>query len=108
VRVPVQLWSGDQDDKVPYATNARPVREALGARVEFHQVAGAGHFSFLTPCGVLRPPGLCADPGRFDRKAFHAHMNSSVVAFFEKNPQPARSPPAANLRLGWLHQPSRN
>lgn len=85
VRVPVQLWSGDADDKVPYASNAKPVREALGSRVEFHAVPGAGHLSFLTPCGVLRPPGLCSDPGKFDRKAFHADMDSRVVAFFEKN-----------------------
>jgi predicted dienelactone hydrolase len=85
VRVPIQLWSGDKDDKVPYATNARPVREALGSRVEFHPVPGAGHFSFLAPCGLLRPPGICSDPESFDRKAFHATMNASVVAFFESN-----------------------
>lgn len=85
VRVPVQLWSGDEDDKVPYATNAKPLREALGARVEFHAVPGAGHASFLTPCGVLRPPALCTDPGHFDRKGFHAGMNASVVAFFGKS-----------------------
>ncbi len=83
VRVPVQLWSADQDANVPYASNARLVREALGPRAEFHSVPGAGHFSFLAPCGLLRPPGVCADPGNFDRKAFHASMNASVVAFFD-------------------------
>ena len=84
VHVPIQLWSGDQDDKVPYATNARLVREALGSGVEFHSVPGAGHTSFLVPCGVLAPPDLCSDPGQFDRKAFHRAMNASVVAFFEE------------------------
>jgi len=83
VRAPIQLWSGDQDDRVPYATNARRVREALGSGVEFHSVPGAGHTSFLVPCGVLAPPDLCSDPGQFDRKAFHSTMNASVVAFFE-------------------------
>jgi predicted dienelactone hydrolase len=82
VSVPVQLWSADQDANVPYASNTRLVREGLGPRVEFHSVPGAGHFSFLAPCGLLRPPGICADPGQFDRKAFHASMNASVVAFF--------------------------
>jgi predicted dienelactone hydrolase len=85
VRVPIQLWSGDQDDRVPYASNARLVREALGSTVEFHAVSGAGHTSFLVPCGVLKPPGVCSDPAQFDRKAFHTTMNGSVVAFFEKN-----------------------
>lgn len=85
VRVPVQLWSADADVNVPYATNTRLVREALGEGAEFHSVAGAGHTSFLTPCGVLRAPAVCADPGQFDRKAFHANMNASVVAFFDKN-----------------------
>ena len=83
VSVPVQLWNAEQDANVPYASNSRLVREALGPRAEFHSVPGAGHFSFLAPCGLLRPPGVCDDPGNFDRKAFHASMNASVVAFFD-------------------------
>ena len=58
--------------------------EALGPRVEFHTVPGASHFSFLAPCGLLKPPMLCADPKGFDRKAFHAEMNASVLAFFDR------------------------
>lgn len=85
VSVPIQLWSGDQDDKVPYATNAKLVRAALGSRAEFHSVDGAGHFAFLAPCGLLKPPAFCADPGQFDRKAFHLKMNAGVVAFFDKH-----------------------
>jgi predicted dienelactone hydrolase len=87
VHVPIQLWSADEDSNVPYATNTRLVREALGSRVEFHSVPGAGHLSFLAPCGVLKPPGICSDPGQFDRKAFHTTMNASVVAFFAENMQ---------------------
>ena len=83
--VPIQLWSGEKDDKVPYATNAQPVRDALGPRVEFRSVPGAGHMSFLTPCGLLRPPGICSDPEQFDRKDFHTYMNARVVAFFGRN-----------------------
>lgn len=85
VRVPVQLWSGEKDDKVPYASNARLVREGLGPKIEFHAVPGAGHTSFLRPCGLLAPPALCADPGRFDRKSFHDEMNARVLTFLEKN-----------------------
>jgi len=85
VGVPIQLWSADNDINVPYATNSNLVRDALGSRVEFHSVVGAGHFSFLTPCGLLAPPEICSDQGQFDRKAFHETMNASVIAFFERS-----------------------
>lgn len=81
----VQLWSGQQDNSVPEATNALPVSRALGARAEFHSVAGAGHFAFLVPCRLAGPPLLCRDGGGFDRAAFHADMNAKVVSFFRKN-----------------------
>jgi len=83
LRVPVQLWSGDADDRVPYATNAKVVREAIGDSVEFHSVPSAGHLAFLVPCGLLRPPAICSDADGFGRKAFHARMNADVVAFFD-------------------------
>lgn len=83
--VPVQLWSGEADDKVPYASNAALLREVLGARAEFHSVPGAGHMSFMAPCGLIGPPAVCADAGSFDRKAFHSTMNASVVGFFDKH-----------------------
>jgi predicted dienelactone hydrolase len=82
VRVPVQLWSGERDTHIPYETNTRVVREGLGARAEPVSVPGAGHFSFLTPCGLLAPPALCSEADGFDRAAFHAQMNARVVAFF--------------------------
>ncbi len=85
VSVPIQLWSAEDDINVPYATNTRLVREALGPWVDFHSVDDAVHFSFLTPCGLLGPPEICSDPGQFDRKAFHANMNTSIIAFFEKH-----------------------
>ena len=82
VTVPVQLWSGLQDANVPEPTNAGPIRQGLGPRVEFHAVPGAAHFSFLVPCRLLGPPLLCRDADGFDRIAFHASMNAQVVAFF--------------------------
>lgn len=84
VHVPIQLWSGDQDLIVPDATNAAPIRDALGTRVEYHSARSAGHYSFLTPCGLIGPPAICVDREQFDRKAFHRQMNASVVAFFDR------------------------
>lgn len=82
VKVPVQLWVGEKDDKVPYATNAKHVADALGSTVEFHSVPNAGHLSFLAPCGPTKIPEICSDPEGFDRAAFHTAMNAEVVRFF--------------------------
>lgn len=85
VNVPVQQWSGESDQLVPYDTNAKLIRQGLGSKVDFHSVPLAGHASFLTPCRLLRPPALCADPDGFDREQFHQSMNKSVVEFFNTN-----------------------
>jgi len=87
VTVPVQLWAGAADDSVPLATNADTVRRLLPSAPEFHLAKGAGHFSFLAPCGAtapLMPRMLCADPKGFDRVKFHKDFNASVVAFFDR------------------------
>jgi len=83
VHVPVQLWNGDADTSVPVASNAQPVREALGGKAEFHLVPGAGHFAFLVPCAPLGPAYLCRDAKGFDRKAFHKEFDGAVVSFFK-------------------------
>lgn len=83
VTVPVQLWSGNSDTNVPYATNTLAVREGLRGSVEFHAVPGARHFSFLAPCPPFGPPLLCSDAEGFDRRAFHRDFNAQVSAFFQ-------------------------
>lgn len=84
VKVPVQLWSGDKDETVPFATNAKVIMDGLGQRVEFHAVPNASHMSFLAPCGPVKIPEICTDPEGFDRAAFHASMNTAVVKFFDR------------------------
>lgn len=84
VKVPVQLWSGDKDEAVPFATNAKVIMDGLGQRVEFHAVPNASHVSFLAPCGPVQIPELCTDPEGFDRVAFHRAMNAAVIKFFDR------------------------
>lgn len=88
VSAPVQLWLGELDTSVPYASNAGVARGLLRPPPEFHSVPNAGHFSFLAPCGVLGPPLLCRDSEGFDRKAFHDRFNRDVVEFFQRTLPP--------------------
>lgn len=88
VRIPIQLWSGDRDETVPFASNTRIVQEGLGDRVEAHRIPGATHLSFLAPCGLLKPPAFCTDPDGFDREATHAAMNAEVLRFFNTRMPP--------------------
>jgi predicted dienelactone hydrolase len=97
VTAPVQLWSGDKDTNVPYASNAAPVRAALGPQIEFHSVPGASHFSFLAPCGPIGPPALCRDAKDFNRSAFHRTFNAQIISFFQAKLPPAPQAPPASL-----------
>jgi hypothetical protein len=63
---------------VPTASNERPVQAALGGKADLHVVTGAGHFSFLVPCGLIGPPFLCRDDKGFDRELFHKSFNREV------------------------------
>lgn len=85
VQVPVQVWSGDADDTVPYASNAGLVVAGLGPRAEAHRLAGASHVSFLAPCGLLKPPAFCTDPAGFDRRAAHQAMNAEIIRFYGRH-----------------------
>ena len=81
IAVPVQLWNGQADTNVPAATNAAPLRDALGSKVEYHLVPGAQHFSFIVPC---TGPPICNDTADFNRTIFHKTFNESLVRFFKE------------------------
>jgi predicted dienelactone hydrolase len=86
ITVPVQLWAGTADTNVPPATNAEFIARSLSTKPDLELVQGAGHFSFLASCGVLKPllpPMLCNDPAPFDRNAFQKRFNRQIVKFFD-------------------------
>ena len=84
VTAPVQLWNGAEDGNVPYATNAAVVQRLLPSPPDYHAVPGAGHFAFLAPCPAWLMPAICKDADGFDRAAFHAEFNRSVVRFYQE------------------------
>lgn len=88
VTIPVDIWVGAEDRSTPGATNAAAIAQYLPAHPNVHVVEGAGHASFLAPCGVLgilMPPMVCADAPGFDRAAFHRSFNGEVVSFFSRS-----------------------
>lgn len=90
VNIPVQLWGADHDEIIEQG--AEIIRRLLPIPPEYHQVANAGHFAFLAPCGwskrgaiaVMQLFGverICSDSQEFDRRAFHDLFNAEVVRF---------------------------
>ncbi|MEQ8345810.1 MAG: dienelactone hydrolase family protein [Sneathiellaceae bacterium] len=89
VTVPVQLWVAAADRIVG---DAAAIRRMLPGDVDMRRVPDAGHFAFLAPCSDalarIAPP-LCTDAPGFDRRAFLAGFQQTVIAFFRKHLGPA-------------------
>lgn len=82
LKLPVQLWVAGKDAIV---TDAGNVAGLMPARPERHDIANAGHFSFLAPCpDGLRAtaPQICIDQQGFDRAAFQQDFTSAIIRFF--------------------------
>lgn len=91
VAIPVQLWRAENDVLLPHPWYAEAVRKALSKEPDYHAVAKAGHFDFLSPCSeklLSLAPHICASEDGFDREIFHRRFNSEVVSFFIKSLSP--------------------
>ncbi len=91
VDVPVQIWSGSLDERVPDGSNGALIEAALSGESEVELVNGAGHFAFLAPCNPELESSnpqvwqmVCEDSPGFDRAAFHVSFNKKIVSFFDK------------------------
>ena len=81
-KLPVQLWVASKDAIV---SDAGRVTELMPAKPERHDIANAGHFSFLAPCSDgLRAsaPQICSDPQGFDRGTFQQGFTTAIIRFF--------------------------
>lgn len=93
VTIPIQLWAAERDSVVD--DSPAIIRRLLPRAPEYHFVAGAGHLSFVAPCGPAEARSAknagergkldwCSEPGGFDRPRFHDEFNARVIAFFRK------------------------
>lgn len=86
--LPLQLWRAGDDQVLPDPYYASAVRAGLPKAPDYHVVAKAGHFDFLTPCndeGKVNAALVCASAPGFDRAAFHRDFDAKVVEFFQAN-----------------------
>lgn len=86
VLVPVQLWGSERGGDGVTPASVADIADWLPVKPDFHVVPGSQHFSFLPPCPaeLAQSAGeLCSDQPGFDRAAFHADFNASVLAFFK-------------------------
>lgn len=82
---PVDLWGGSADKVVPFAANIDFLRTRLAGVASVHDIEGAQHMSFLSPCSDAlraRHPDICSDLPGFDRVAFQGRLNADLVRFF--------------------------
>ncbi len=89
VTVPILLMTGELDDATP-AWQSDIVRQGVAdpATVEHHAIAGAGHFSFMSPfpTAMARPEfPPSQDPPGFDRVAFQPRLHALVLDFLRGN-----------------------
>ncbi len=92
IDIPVQIWSGGLDLRVPHNTNGALVAAGLAAAPDVHVAERAGHFAFLAPCNpemeTAHPAKWamhCVDSEGFDRAAFHETLNAALVDFFDRS-----------------------
>jgi predicted dienelactone hydrolase len=66
--------------------NAKLVAAGLRTLTGTREIAGAGHFIFLTPCGAAlakQLPALCVDPPGIDRARIHEVLAVDAIRFFD-------------------------
>lgn len=87
VEAPIQLWASQNGGDGVSPGDVAAIAAGLPVRPEFHVVARAGHFAFLSVCPAafaIEQPNICADSAGFDRAAFHAELNRQVVTFLRR------------------------
>jgi predicted dienelactone hydrolase len=87
VSVPLQLWASEQGGRGASADATQNIGNGLPTKTNVNIVRNAAHFAFLAPCpaeAVKSEPELCTDGAGFDRTAFHAQFNASLIAFFRQ------------------------
>jgi predicted dienelactone hydrolase len=86
VDVPLRAYLAEHDTVTLNRYHGERLLDELPRAPEVIRVAGAGHFSFLSPFPAAlrgRVGGADEDPPGFDRAAFHAQLGPEIADFFD-------------------------
>jgi predicted dienelactone hydrolase len=86
VKVPVLLYTGNDDHILDWKKNAGALARKLPQQPDLRILDGAGHFVFMSPCSeeeIEATPDLCTDTQGVDRKAIHRDLAASAAEFFD-------------------------
>lgn len=88
VDLPILMLDAEKDPFTP-ALHAQWIVGGVAdpGKVQYETIAGAGHFSFLSPFPPeMRHPSFLPsqDPPGFDREAFHARLNAEITVFLRR------------------------
>ncbi len=90
LNIPVQIWSGAIDKRVPHSSNGHVIAQNLPHGASVSVIENAGHFAFMAECNPqlehVNPriwAMVCVDAEGFDRRNFHKTFNASLVTFFD-------------------------
>jgi predicted dienelactone hydrolase len=95
VTLPIQLWASAYGGDGVAPGSVAAVRRNLPAPPDWHVAENAEHFGFLAPCSpaqLAAKSEICHDALGFDRAAFHANFNATVLAFFQRHLMTASKP----------------
>lgn len=100
VRAPVFLYIAQKDEVLMPSENGARIRGLLPNLYEFREIADAGHYVFMPPCGpqlAKNVPVICTDPPGVDRAGLHRQINADAVRFFDAQfkGKTGAAPPAA-------------
>jgi predicted dienelactone hydrolase len=88
VNIPILLLIAEHDQYLPTKWTADVLLNRIPGTLTIKTIAGAGHFSFLSPfpASMIKPDFLpSTDPVGFDREEFHKQLTQEILCFLNEN-----------------------
>lgn len=87
IRSPILIARAEHDMVVVEPDNVSHLLHSLPTRPQVIVMRGAGHYTFLAPCGAglaRIAPEICQDSPNVSRVQLHTMLNRGLIAFFKR------------------------